>query len=204
MAPEQVTFPDAAAIDAVLTKEMVKANVRISHGREDELIVHWIQTAHAILDGVHGWARRPILNASFLQEFRSFDRYLELVVPGATAIETVSYTDPTGAVVDVAAESYELLRHRRNTYVHFGDAFVFPLASDTPYYKLEVRYTAGLQDNPAAVLGLKQGMLLLASHWYKNREETVIDPRKTLTSHKIEFGLEKTLGPFRVPLKEAA
>lgn len=196
MSPELVTAPTEAAIFELVDADLLKQNLRVRHSKEDDLLEHWITTAHNLLDGLDGWARRPILQATYRQAFNGFARDLELQVLGATSIESVTYE---GGVDPVDAASYSLLLWRRAQYLRFGSAYTFPDVSSAEVPgTVVVTYKAKCD---RARPNLKQGILLLASHWYRNREESFADPRQSLTNHRIEWGLKATLGRFQAPLR---
>lgn len=196
MTPEPVTLPTDDAILELVDADAIKANLRVRHTKEDELIEGWITDAHNVLDGLDGWVRRPILEATYRQAFNGFARDLELKVAGVTAIESVTYE---GGVDPVDAANYSLLLWKRGQYLRFASAYTFPDVSSAEMPgTVVVTYRAKCD---RARPNLRRAITLLASHWYRNREETIIDPRQSLTNHRIEWGIRATLGRFQAPLR---
>lgn len=196
MTPEPVTLPTEAEVLAFLPPETVKKNLRISHVKEDDLLTLWIVAAQAALDGIDGWVRRPILEATYAQPFLRFSQDLELKVPGVTEIVEIGYE---GGAEPVDSANYALLQWRGGNYVRFPSTFVYPdlTTSETPR-GVTVQFKAKC---PRAEPALRQAMLLLASHCYRNREETFADPRQSLSNHRIEMGIKFFLGRFQAPLR---
>ena len=184
----------------VLPVAKVKAQERVLHNREDDLIADYIVAAFDHLHGYGGW-----LNGYCLleEEFEFF--------PGMIYATTDLPLRPVEDEDDVTLER----RLARGDYTAFGGDFM--VASQDGVTTLarltttgftaqvnvvdprewRITFKAGHPTADEVPQPLKQAMLLLAGHWYQNREATMSDPRVTNVSRKVEFGLVSLAGRFR-------
>jgi uncharacterized phiE125 gp8 family phage protein len=186
---------------AVLPVATVKAQERVLHSDEDALVEQYIVTAFDHLHGPNGW-----LNGYCLleEEFEFF--------PGAIYATTDLPLRPVEDDLGVTLER----RLARGAYqaVGTGDYMVAALDQTTVLARLtttgfapqagvidpreyRITFKAGHATPEEVPSPLVQAMLLLAGHWYQNREASVSDPRVSNVSKKVEYGLQALAGRYR-------
>ena len=191
----------------VVSLDTLKAQARIRHDEEDRLLVGYIAAAFDFLHGPDGW-----LNGYCLLE-EEFELFLGQV-GDATEL-------PLRPIPDDMAPTLER-RLDRGAYAAFGPGdFMLALMDgngviarlsasafraqinvvDPRQYRLT--FKAGWPDPDLVPEGLKQSILLLASHFYTNREASQITAGVGGSGasgklREIEFGLRGLAGRYRV------
>lgn len=187
---------------AVLPIAKVKAQERVAHDTEDELIGDHIEAAFDHLHGPDGW-----LNGYCLleEEFEFF--------PPALLGTTELPLRPVGDEDTVAVSR----RLARGDYTAYSPGDVLAVSSngicavarlraegfadqvgviDPRQYR--ITFKAGWSSPDLVPRPLVQAMLLLAGHFYQNREATLSDTRVSNVSKKVEFGLIALAGRYRM------
>ncbi|MGG3810988.1 hypothetical protein ABEV34_04965 [Methylorubrum rhodesianum] len=187
---------------AVLPIAKVKAQERVAHDAEDELIGDHIEAAFDHLHGPDGW-----LNGYCLleEEFEFF--------PPALLGTTELPLRPVGDEKAVAVSR----RLAMGDYTAYGAGDVLAVSSngicavarlraegfadqagviDPRQYR--ITFKAGWSSPDLVPRPLVQAMLLLAGHFYQNREATLSDTRVSNVSKKVEFGLVALAGRYRI------
>jgi len=183
---------------AVLPIADVKAQERILHDEEDSLIERYVVAAFDHLHGLDGW-----LNGYCLleEEFEFF--------PGAIYATTDL---PLRPVEDELAVTLERRLARGDyQFINAGDFMVTSVSGSSVLARLattgfapqvgvtdpreyRIRFKAGHASPDEVPEPLMQAMLLLAGHWYQNREATSADTRVV---NKVEYGLQSLAGRYR-------
>lgn len=192
---------------AVVSLDMLKAQARVRHADEDQLLTGYIASAFDFLHGPDGW-----LNGYCLLE-EEFELYLDQVGDVSEL--------PLRPIPDDMAPTLAR-RFDRGDYAAFGPAD-FMLAQndgigviarlsaagfrrqsgviDPRQYR--VTFKAGWPDPDLVPDALKQSILLLAAHFYTNREASQITVGAGGSGasgklREIEFGLRGLAGRYRV------
>lgn len=187
---------------SVLPIAKVKAQERVAHSEEDELIGDHIEAAFDHLHGPDGW-----LNGYCLleEEFEAFPQ----AIGDTTEL-------PLRPVVDETSVSVAR-RLAMGGYTAYGIADVLPVSSDgfctvarlratgfEPQIRVidprqyRIAFKAGWKEPGQVPRPLVQALLLLAGHFYQNREATLSDTRVSNVSKKVEFGLIALAGRYRI------
>jgi uncharacterized phiE125 gp8 family phage protein len=165
--------------------------VRADHREEDALIGAYLASA---IEHAEAFTRRPLLPGTYEAEATMPGTRAAVPLPcppGAAAIvERVEYEDASGAVIELAPEAYE---------VRAGDE---PELRPAPgsYWPLEawgrsvrVRYAVEYSDGQVPADSVRVAVLLLAGHWYANRESVIVGTISSEAPH----GVEMLLWPHR-------
>ncbi|MHC2108976.1 head-tail connector protein [Methylobacterium sp. CM6246] len=181
----------------VVSLDTLKAHARIRHDDEDRLLLGYIAAAFDFLHGPDGW-----LNGYCLLE-EEFELFLDQV-GDATEL-------PLRPIPDDMAPTLER-RLDRGAYTAFepGD-FMLALMNgngviarlSAPAFRSQgdmadprryrVTFKAGWPEPDLVPASLKQSILLLAAHFYTNREVTA-----GTVPREIEYGLRSLAGRYRV------
>jgi uncharacterized phiE125 gp8 family phage protein len=197
---ELVTPPAREDIFKLADVQALKDAKRITNNREDAFLRDCILDAWAFIDGPDGKCRRAVLPQRWAFTRPGFSRYgWDLPVHGATTIVSVTYYDASNQQQTVDPGNYalyEALGTRRLSYMT-GWASV-------PVYDrkdaVRVVFDAGWPDALKVPRVFRRALLLLAAHFYDNREASLGDNRVSVVSRKIEFGLDALLQRYVVPI----
>lgn len=155
---ELVTAPT----DLPVTLAAAKTHCRVDHDDDDATILGLIEAATSHVDGwtgVLGMALEPqVVRWRLGRTFSPMPQgALTLPLGPAVSITSIAYTDDAGAAQTVAPAGYELIGEK------LFPADAWPSGTD-----FVVTYTAG-RGTPQSI---RQAILLLVGHWYRNREAT--------------------------------
>lgn len=185
---EVITPPSTASI----TADIVKANKRILHSQEDDLIDFWIRAADDYI--------AKAANISMMEQ--TLELKLDAVLPcvdlprgPVSSIESVKYVDKDGVEVVLTSGDWDV-------GTRSGMAFVrFPAFDQSRVSKgsMTIRYVAGATTPDGVSFGLRQASLLLTSHWFVSREAAFLDKRIMDVVKTIPFGVEAAIKLHRVP-----
>jgi uncharacterized phiE125 gp8 family phage protein len=165
--PVLVTPPDAN--DPVVTLAEAKAQLRIDHDDEDDLITSLIAAAVAHLDGYSGILGRALVTQTWRQDFDGFDQELVLPLPVA-GITSVKWYDDASTPVEaiVVSTNYELQLDNRGSFLRFIDDFDYP-SNLAETRALRVTFTAGYGPASAVPQNIKQWILVNVARQFDDR-----------------------------------
>lgn len=195
-----------AALPPVSLAE-AKLHMRVDHNDDDALIAGLVGGATQYLDGWTGVLGACLVEQTWRQDFDCFDRNLYLPLGPVIDISSITWRDTAGVESAVSTAVYDLVTDETaRTFVRFVGDFVFP--SDLHESRaVAVAYRAGYettQEIPAADPGptiparvtvpepLRVAILLMAAHWYSNREAVAQDALA-----ELPIGVDSLIAPYR-------
>ena len=167
----------------------VKEQSRIQGDSEDDLIESYIDAATNHLDGRDGILARCLLTQVWDYSLPCFPVESCLVLPLAPvqSITSITYKDAAGNPQTFSASDYVLSADKNwQPKVHLAYNATWPGTRDEPD-AVTVRAVCGYVAVPTPI---KQAIVLLAAHYYENRE-----PLSDLTT-ELPFGVRALLEPF--------
>lgn len=186
----------------VVSLAEVKAQARVMHDEENDLIEGYIATAYDYLSGPEGWTNGYCL----LEE--EFEVYVETVVDVFELPVRPFMGDTVGfARRDAIIDAYADIDAATYIVTNSGDfgmlARLQPSLAALPAFardprRYRIRFKAGHEDPATIPEGLKQSIKLLAAHWYVNREATIADPRVSTVSREVQLGVRSLAGRYRI------
>lgn len=208
--PISIVTPPGDATD-LIPLQMFKLHQRISNTVEDDLITSiYLPTAVQYLDAGAdggGYLNRSILPRTYQMTHRgwgtSADRHTRnlrgLRVPYSPiiAIESITYTGDDGLQQTLSPSDYALGGVDGDLILSTSDDG-FP-SLRTRSKDVVVTYRAGYADADSVPAPIKNAILLLAGHLYRNREATLVDARQRLVNHALQWGVEALCGMYRLP-----
>lgn len=186
----------------VLSAETLRANLRRSASTEDALLETFIASATAYAEKR---TKLSILGRKlrlFLPDWPS--EYVELPAPPlryvadadpVTAV-TVQYRDADGVLTAMPADVLRLVKRPQVWALVPGDTLP-PTLQDVPR-AVWVTFDVGYASAAAVPADIADAIVLLASHRDVNREATLVDPRQSLTSKRVEYGVDELLRPHTI------
>lgn len=158
----------------------LKLHLRVSGSGQDTILTTYLDAA---INWVESYTSQKLEAGAVLEEFTEFGDYLELGTGPAVSITSISYTNAEGD-----ADTVEDARLR--------DGRIYPPVAGWPgiavYSIITVAYDAGYSDTPKA---LDQAVLLLAGHYFQNREAVVAGG----TANELPLAVESLCCPYRLP-----
>lgn len=186
-----------------------RAYRRLDAADDDAVITGLIAAATAHLDGWTGVLGRCLVEQVWRQDFDAFARCLPLPLGPVIEISTVTWRNKAGQIATVASSSYSLRTDAGGrSVVRFRDSYALP--SDLhEIAAVSVTYRAGYENIPADAGDppetpatparatvpepIKTAILLLAGHWYENREAVVTGTIATA----LPMSVDALIAPYR-------
>lgn len=181
----------APSLDPVTVTE-AKDWSRILGDEEDDIVQSNIVTAVSYLDGRDGVLARALMTQTWDYWLPCFpaDSYIELPLAPVQTISTITYTDTAGAPQTFSAANYSLSADKDwQPRVNLNYNATWPGTQGIPD-AVKVRAVYGYTSVP---LPIRQAIVLLAGHFYENRE-----PIGDTVGEKAElpFGVRALLEPY--------
>jgi hypothetical protein len=208
--PILVTAPPEAEITNILSVAEFKIHERISFSTEDQYIEDCIKDAFDFLAGPEGWLNRSVLDTTWKVLLPSFPSRFEFPKPPFKGITKIRYRDTSNVWQTIHDQGTSpTLNSLLFDEVTSGLLGRMELAYDQSWpdtysrsEAVEITYTAGYGGGAEVKIrckGIYRSIRLLAGHLFQTREETYAEPRLVKVNRKIEMGLEKLAGRYRVP-----
>jgi hypothetical protein len=187
---------DDGQILSLLTVEELKKSKRISHSMEDDFLEDCILTAYAYFDGIDGWLRRSILPRTYVLKRATLPESFELPIGPLVAVGSISALNSAQTAYTTVASTVYLTVNGHVPTVSLIPGQSWPSLEDHPQ-AAQIQFTAGwaLADVPR---GVRAAIRLLAGSLYDHREADFEDQRVSYVSRKIEYGMERFAGRYRV------
>jgi len=199
-----VTITQRATREAILefvTVDAVKRSARVTHNRENDLIADKIVAAYGYLNGVSGWTNGYFMLRETVEVYVSaFENTLELTPRPIVNEQAILFERrlASGNYDDVAPGLYAVARQDECVVLASLSRSSFRPPVGTPHprsYRLS--FEVGHADAKDVPEGLRHAIILLAGHYYANREAAFPDPRTGTVSREIEFGVRSLAGRYR-------
>ncbi|WP_413467788.1 head-tail connector protein [Mesorhizobium sp. B2-8-5] len=161
---------------------------------DDELLGVLVQAATDHLDGWTGILGRCIVNQGWQQDFGCWPacRDLRLPFPDVASV-VVKYSDPDDAEQTVSNTLYETLSDARGAFVRLRDNFGAPALNDQRSDPVRIGFTAGFGAADAVPSAVKIVIMMLAAHWYANREAVAIGDAVA----PLPMAVDALIAPYR-------
>lgn len=181
-----VTEVTAPTVEPVTAAEL-RLHSRIDDAEETSLLNRLIKTGRRWCEG---FLSQVMVNTTFdltLDEFPAF----EIAVPRCplVSVTSITYLDSAGTSTTFAAASYIVDTKSKPSRITPAWGVAWP-GTRGIINSVTVRFVAGYGAAATAVPDeWKQAVLLLAGHWYENREGSLVGT----ISKEIEFGVKSLL-----------
>ncbi|MFU0504122.1 head-tail connector protein [Pseudaminobacter sp. NGMCC 1.201702] len=174
-----------AATTPVVTTVEAKRHMNVFHDDDDTLVDLYVTAATELIEGPNGIgiALRP---QTWRLSLDYFPAEIRIPLGPVTGVTSVKYTDTTGA--EQIVTGYRLDKDAQPARLLPALGASWPTICDPGAVKVE--FKCGYAEVPFV---LRAAVLLLAGHWYNNRE-TVDDT----SLKKIPYGVDTILERYRV------
>ena len=179
-----------------VTVDELKVHARIDGNHEDARLLHLIASARAYIERVTGLAMIEQTRVLVLDRFPREDDpcgsvlRVDYVAP-VSAVESIKYDDEAGVEQTMDDSLYVTdLRGERLARIGLVPGAAWPATRET-LGAVRVTVTAGYGESPEDVEpDLRQAVLLLAGHWYRNPEAVVTGTIATDVHHSLSAMLD--------------
>lgn len=192
----------APAANVVSTDDIKGHVIAVEFDDDDALLDRLVSAATAHLDGWSGILGRCLISQTWRIDIDGFcysdipgvpSGYgLRLPFPDVSEITSITYYDADNVQQTVAGSSYSLKEDAVGSFVWFDSDFTIPSMYLRPD-AMSVTFVAGYGDAATDVPEpIRQAIMLLAAHWYKNRAATSDAPMS-----ELPFAVSSLIAPYR-------
>lgn len=173
-----------------LSVSEAKAHLRIDHGDEDAYVGHLIQVAREFVETDAELSLMPQTLTLYLDEFEGDEIYIRR--PPIVSVDSITYYDSNNTQQTLSTSVYQtdLVGVPPEISLKFGQ--VWPIVYDREN-AIAITCTAGYTSAANVPAIVKQAMLMLIGHWYRNRETVAIGS----TSEEVKLSYEALLSRVR-------
>lgn len=187
---EALELVEAPATTPITLAE-AKAQLRVEHTDDDDLLTRLIATAVAYTDTM-GSLGHAMITQKWAQWVGPNPSEVRLILGPVTAVTAVKYYDTDGDLQTDTIGNYQIIGTSFATYVAPAEGFSWPTTqqrSDAIRIEYEIGYGEATTDVPQT---LRHALMLLVGHWYDHRENTEYDQLSD-----IPFGYDALIGMHR-------
>jgi uncharacterized phiE125 gp8 family phage protein len=198
--PDSALYLISGPDDPVVTREEMKAHLRVDHDDDNDLIDAMTEAATQHLDGRDGFLGRALIDQTWELRMAWFPRLVRLRLPPLIEVEAVEYLDSNGARQTFDAANYLVTGIGDRGAICLAPGECWPtLPCDRPEPAI-VRFRAGYLDGgvspPEANVPapIKAAIKLITGSLYQNREHVIVGQ----TAIEMPWAAEALLRPYRI------
>ena len=173
----------------------IKTHLRIDVSDEDTLLAGYISAAREMCETI---SRRAFVTQTIQTRFMMWPasgRFM-LPRPPLQSVTSISYTDSAGVSSTMSSSDYIVYSAPEPGQIILGYGKSWPTATLQPGPSILIEYVAGYGVASAVPQRYKQAIMLLAGHYFENRESVVVTqgisaievPRSVNSLLKIDRG----------------
>lgn len=190
MAKQLVTAPAAEPVSLA----EAQAHCNVDHSADDTYLNALITVAR---ETVENWTNRALVSQTWKAYYPKFG-VLILPKPKAISVTHVKWYDTTDTAQTIAASIWDADLVSEPAYITLAYQQQWPVIVARTTLPIEVQFVCGYADAASVPNSIKQAMLLLIGHWYRNRENVIITDRGMASSAIIELGAYRLLDNYTV------
>lgn len=164
----------APAVTPISLSE-VKAQLRVEHSDDDELLTRLIAVVTAYTD-----AKGALGKAMITQTWANWigpnpSQSVTLSLGPVQSVTAVKYYDEDGTLQTDTLANYNVFGVPERTKIEPKSGFNWPVTQDRDD-AIKIEYVCGYGDGASDVpASLRHAMMLMVGHWYDNREQAQMD-----------------------------
>lgn len=154
----------------LISRDDAKAQLRVGHDDEDDLIDDLIAEVSAHLEGRVGILGRALVSTTYrLEVWRPYCDQIRINMPDVQSISGINYL-VSGTPTAWSSSEYRLGYHRSSAaFVEPAEGYGWPSADDRED-AFQITFVAGYGDATAVPKPIIRAAKLLIGAWYENRE----------------------------------
>jgi uncharacterized phiE125 gp8 family phage protein len=188
-----ITPPSEEPIDL----DEAKRQCRVDLDDEDALIQSYLVAAREYIENITG---RQLNTATWDLGLDGFPYWIDVPKAPLRSVTSITYTDTAGVTQTLASSGYKVIGAVGTNVsptaprgrIEQAYAAYWPIVRGESG-NVTVRFVAGYGNASQVPQALKQAMLLLIGHWYRNREPVSIGNIVT----PLPMSVDALLGPYR-------
>ena len=175
-----------------VTLAQVKAHLRVTWSDEDTTIQGYLDAAIATIDGPSGCLGRAVVAQSW-QHVCGGPRYGQVwLTAQPNALTSIKYLDGDEVEQTAMLADFRVLSDGYRFAVIPVTGKAWPTLANRSD-ALTVIYATGYTNAEATPAPIKQAILLLVGHWYKEREASTV-----VAMHELPFGVQALLNSYKI------
>lgn len=189
MKPIRVSPPAVKPV----TLDELKAAARVDFTDDDQILTAFLDAAIDYLDGWSGILGRAIINQEWLINATVWPSFGFVLPFGDVSGATVNYVGVSGEVLTLPDIAYEIVETASGAMLRFRRGFDRPPLNSDQSDAIQIKFTTGYGADAGKVPPpIKVAIMLLATHWYENREATSGQDMR-----KLPFAVDTLITPHR-------
>ncbi len=189
MKPSRVNPP---AVSPVSLGEF-KNQVRVDFCDDDLMLQSYIDAAVAHLDGWQGVLGRAMVDQDWRISLMCWPDDAISLPFGDVSAASIVYFDEANDQHTLLSEQYEIVETATCALIRFREAFARPPLNTDRSDAVQVTFTTGFGDSEHAVPApLRVAIMMLAAHWYENRESV-----GDVKSNALPQSVDTLIAPYR-------
>lgn len=178
-----------------VTLAEVQAQIRNWNPDEEDTITALITAARQVIETE---THRDFITATYCYTLQGFPNEAKILLPrspvGTIAADGIKYYDTENVQQTLSSTLYTTYTDEPRGYVWLNYEGTWPSVYTRPD-AVQITFTAGYGTSASSTpLCVRQAILLLVSHWWKNRDIVAAGAEKT----KIPMTIDALLGPVRI------
>lgn len=183
---ERVTEPNS-----VVDVDTVKDQLRVDNTAEDSTIARYIDAATAYIEGPYGIGVL-MEEQQWRAFFDHFPNVIRLPLFPVKSIDAIKYVDTDGNEQTLDAWSYRTDTVSNPARIVTEHSESWPVTRQREPNAVTVEFTGGFDKVPK---DLEHAVILLASHWFENREPVTVGN----SGAELPIAVDAILSRYRVP-----
>ena len=189
MKPILVSGPSISPV----TLAELKGAARVDFNDDDTILQSYLDAAVGYLDGWNGVLGRALINQEWRVSQSVWPAHDWGLPFGDVSAATVKYLDIADTDQTLPDSAFEIVETATGALLRFKSSFDRPALTRDRSDAVQVTFTTGFGDSPDDVPpSLKVAIMLLACHWYENREAASgVDVRQ------LPLAVDALITPYR-------
>lgn len=181
----------APSVEVVTVAEL-KEQTRVDFSADDAVLQAILNSAISHVDGYSGVVGRALVSQTWAVSADDFCDVMRLPLGDVIAVTSVQYYDTNGASQTASASLYGVYTDALGPFIELKANQSWPSVDgrrDAVTITWTCGYGAAASNVPAAI---RHAIMLLAAHWYENREASTEG-----SFEELPLGVKSLLLPFR-------
>lgn len=182
---ELITPPAVSPV----TLDEAKAQMRVEHSDDDEIIQRFISVATAYVDA-NGALGKAMITQTWAQWLSPNPNVVEIMVGPVQSVSSISYYDIDGSLQLAEIADFDVFGTPLKKTIRPKSGKSWPVTQQRDD-AIRIEFVVGYGDSPSDLPAtVRHALMLLVSNWYENRESELIG----LASKTLPFGFDQLIG----------
>lgn len=181
----------------VVTADDMRDHISLVSQAQNAMLTAYIAAATSHLDGYTGRLGRALVNQTWAIDLDEWtDDCIRLPLAPVSSITHVKYYDGDNVLQTLSSTNYVLLEDDRSPFVEWIATSSLPTIYDRRA-AIVITHVAGYGATGTAVpAAIRQAIMMLAAHFYANREAVIETRNRGDSFVEIPFAVSALIAPF--------